>query len=121
MANDILEKRFIGTILKEESGVLDDNQISLMSSRGFSTTSFFNDRGFRVIDHNKLQYTHPLVLRFVDMKSRTSKNGVKSKKISHPIHNKPLYGMVNNVLRRLSFEYTDQMKKLLAEEYKIEI
>lgn len=117
--NDVLEKRFIGHILKEEAQELDQFQTQLMASRGFETTEFYNNRGFQVLDNNKLQYTHPVVLRFIDMKKRTSKNGQSKPKKSHPVHNKPLYGMVNNILRRLQFEYTDKMKKMLAKEYNI--
>jgi hypothetical protein len=112
--NDVLEKRFIGHILSEESQPLDQEQIKLMNSRGFSTPTFYNSRGFQVLEDHKLQYTHPTVLRFIDMKSRTSKTGAKSKKKSHTIQNKPLYGLVNNVLRRLQFEYTDKMKQMLS-------
>jgi hypothetical protein len=117
--NDVLEKRFIGHILKEEAQELDQFQTQLMASRGFETTEFYNNRSFQVIDDNKLQYTHPVVLRFIDMKKRTSKNGQSKPKKSHPVHNKPLFGMVNNILRRLQFEYTDKMKKMLAKEYNI--
>jgi hypothetical protein len=119
--SDILEKRFIGLILKEESQELNQSQIKLMNSRGFTNPAFFNDRGFQVLEDHKLQYTHPTVLRFIDMKSRSSKNGAKRKKISYNVHNKPLYGMVNNVLRRLQFEFTDKMKQMLAKNYNIEV
>lgn len=120
-SNDILEKRFIGLILKEESDQLNQEQIKLMNSRGFSSPTFFNDRGFQVLEDHKLQYTHPTVLRFIDMKSRTSKNGTKTTKKAYPVHNKPLYGMVNNVLRRLQFEFTDKIKQMLSKNYNIEV
>ncbi len=119
--NDILEKRFIGLILQEESRDFDQEQVKLMNARGFSTPSFFNDRGFKVIEDHKLQYTHPTVLRFIDMTSRSSKNSVKTNKISHPVHNKPLFSMVNNMLRRLKFEYTNSMKQMLSQKFNIEL
>ncbi|MBL87228.1 MAG: hypothetical protein CMO82_11280 [Winogradskyella sp.] len=119
--NDVLEKRFIGHILKEEAEELDNYQQSLMSSRGFTTSSLYNNRGFQVLEDHKLQYTHPQVLRFIDMKTRSSKSGQTTKKIAHPVHNKPIYGMINNVLRRLQFEYTDKMKKMLLNDYNLHI
>jgi len=119
--NEILEKRFIGVILREESAELNQKQLKLMSSRGFTNPAFFNNRGFNVMDDNKLEYTHPTVLRFIDMKTRATKDGQRSKKKSYAVHNKPIYGMVNNILRRLSFEYTDGMKKLLAKNHNIEL
>lgn len=120
-ANDLLEKRFIGEILREEAQNLDQYQRSLMSSRGFTSSQFYNDRGFAVLEDHKLQYTHSKVLRFIDMKSRTSKNDGKRRKKSHPVHNKPLFGAVNNVLRRLQWEYTSKMKLMLSKKYNIEL
>jgi len=119
--NDLLEKRFIGLILEEESEQFNQEQIKLMNARGFSSPAFYNNRGFQVLEDHKLQYTHPTELRFIDMKSRTSKSGEKSKKKSHPVHNKPLYGMVNNVLRRLQFEFTEKMKQMLVKNYDINV
>lgn len=118
--NDILEKRFISTILREEANQLDQNQVKLMSSRGFTTSKFYNSRGFQIIDDHKLQYQHAKELRFIDMKRRTSKSGTKNK-VSHPVHNKPIYGMLNSILRRLSFEYTQGMKAMLAKQGNIEL
>lgn len=119
-SKDLLEKRFIDRILREEATELDHNQTQLMASRGFTNTQLYNTRGFKVAN-NTLEYTHPTVLRFIDMKTRTNAKGVKQIKKSHPVHNKLLYGMVNNMLRRLQFEYTDRMKKLLVDEYNIEL
>ncbi len=113
--NDLLEKRFIAHILKEEANQLDQNQIKLMSTRGFSSSKFINHRGFQVVDDNKLQYTHNKILRFVDMPTRANASGTKIKKKAHPVHNKPLFGMISNLLRRLRFEYTDKMKKMLSD------
>ena len=119
--NDLLEKRFIGHILREEADELHQLQQSLMSSRGFTSTEVYNARGFRVLEDHKLQYKHPVVMRFIDMKTRTNQDGNTNKKKSHPIHNKPLFGMINNVLRRLQFEYTDRMKSMLSKKYDIKI
>jgi hypothetical protein len=118
--NDVLERRFIGNILREEAAELDSNQVKLMSSRGFTTSKFYDSRGFDVLDGHKLQYTHAKELRFIDMKRRTSKSGTKTK-VSHPIHNKPIYSMLNNAMRRLSFEYTKKMKAMLSKEITIEM
>jgi len=114
--NDLLEKRFIGLILKEESQELNQAQTKLMNSRNFSNPKFFNNRGFQVLEDHKLQYTHPTVLRFIDMKQRNGK-----KKISHSVHNKPLYAMMNNILRRLQFEFTDKLKKTLMQQNDVKI
>ncbi len=107
----VLEKRFISRILGEELKEFEQNQVKLMSSRGFTTNEFYTGRFFNV-SGNIAEYKHPVELRFIDMKKRQTKTGVK-KKAFHPIHNAPLFGMANNILQRLSFEYTEQMKDLL--------
>lgn len=112
-ADDILEKRFISNVLLDEARELDEFQRSLMISRGFTNSKFLDRRGFQVIDHNKLQYTHPIEMRFVDMNRRRSADGSRKKKKSHPVHNKPLFGMMNNILRRLQFEFTSKTKEML--------
>jgi len=116
---DLLEQRFISHILREELQELDQKQTSLMSSRGFNTSAFYSDRGF-IVNDNVATYTHPLELRFVDMKTRKTPSGSIKKK-SHPVHNRPLYGMLNNVVFRLSVEYTQRMKDMLAKKYQIQL
>ncbi|MFD2824813.1 hypothetical protein ACFS5M_14110 [Lacinutrix iliipiscaria] len=116
---DLLEQRFISEVLREELQELDQRQTSLMSSRGFKTSDFYSERGFTVND-NVGTYTHPLELRFTDMKTRKTSTG-KIKKKSHAVHNKPLYGMLNNIVFRLSVEYTQRMKSMLAQKYNIHL
>ncbi|WP_026755022.1 hypothetical protein [Sediminibacter sp. Hel_I_10] len=111
--NAVLEQRFIAKILSEESKDFDQAQVKLMRSRGFETQKFYTGRTFNVTD-NVLKYTHPTELRFIDMKTRQSKAGVQ-KKAFYKIHNAPLYGMANIILQRLSFEYTDRIKKELSD------
>lgn len=118
-SKDLLEQRFVSHILREELKELDQKQNNLMVSRGFTTSEFYTDRGFTVND-NVATYTHPLELRFVDMKTRNTKTG-KIKKKAYPVHNKPLYGMLNNIVFRLSVEFTQRMKDMLAKKYQIEL
>lgn len=116
---DLLEQRFISHVLREELEDLNERQTSLMASRGFTPGAFYTERGF-IVNDNIGTYSHPLDLRFVDMKTRKTKSGTKKKK-SHPVHNKPLYGMLNNIVFRLGVEYTQRMKDMLAKKYQIEL
>jgi len=44
------------------------------------------------------------------MRKRNSKEGLKKKK-NYKIHNKSIYGVFNNIIRRLSYGYTEEIKK----------
>lgn len=116
---DLLKQRFISRILKEEASNISDAQVKLMLSRGFNSPEFYSGRSFNVND-TILRYEHLAKHRFVDMKSRQTKEG-RIKKGNHPIHNRILFGYANNIVFRLSVEYTQRMKTMLANEYQIEI
>ena len=110
-SQDILKKRFTQKILRQESENLSKAQEILMRSRGFTKDIFFQGRVYDVSD-TELIYEHPIVLRFVDMKTRRTKTNTVKKK-SHPVHNAPLFLMANDIVQRLSFEYTQKMKNTL--------
>ena len=117
--NDLLEQRFISRILLEEGQNMKQAQTKLMSQQGFRSRALLNNRTFTE-SNNKLTYSHLKVHRFVDMSTRTTKTG-KKRKIAHPIHNRILYGHANNIVRRMSFEYTSQMKAMLMAELPVDI
>lgn len=117
--DQLLQERFIQRILSEEAENIKIEQSKAMRSRGFSQEDWYADRAYKVND-TVLQFEHLKKHRFVDMKTRVTKQGVK-KKVSHPIHNRIIFGHANNIVRRLSFEYTDRMKKTLAQEFNIEL
>src|SRR5690606_36123741 len=107
------KQRFIGRILKEEGKNIDDAQIKLMTSRGFTTENWYSGRSFSVND-TILRYEHLAKHRFVDMKTRQTKKGRVNKR-NHPDHNRILYGHANSVVFRMSVEYTQRMKDMIAQ------
>lgn len=117
--DELLQNRFVARILQEEAQSIDTEQIKLMQARNFLSSEFYSNRNFNV-DNTILRYQHLAKHRFVDMKTRQTKNG-QIKKVSHPIHNRILFGHANNIIFRLSFEYTSRMKTMLATEFKIEL
>lgn len=106
--DDILKGRFIRKVLKSTGDDIKKAQDSYFSSRGFNMSNGWNDRAFAVTD-NTLDYTHLLKHRFVDMKTRTVK-GEKKRKKSHQIHNKIFWGNYNNIIRELSFGFSEEIK-----------
>lgn len=101
----ILKGRFVQDILGISSKEIDEAIKERMS--GFNSP-FWSQRNFSV-QNNMLIYTHKPVHRFVDMKTRLS-NGTINKKKNHPIHNKVVFGHLNNIIRELSFGFTDALK-----------
>lgn len=68
------------------------------------------DRSFATGGNNTLIHRHMKRHRFIDMNSRQTQNG-KIKKKSYPIHNKILYGFAGELVKRLSFGFTQEVKK----------
>ncbi len=102
-----LEDRFIQQVLREEGNKIKIEQLKFMSSRGFTSTELLTKIN-TVVNNTTLQHTHLTRHRFIDMKTRNTRQG-KIKKKNHPIHNRILFGHMNNVVRRLSFGFTEDV------------
>lgn len=110
--NEILKGRFIKRVFSETSVDIEKAVNKEITSRGFESTEW-SDRSFTVSD-SALSYQHLGRHRFVDMKTRNTKQGKKHKK-NHPIHNRIIFGHYNNIVRELRYGFTDavveQMKR----------
>lgn len=102
----IAEGRFIRKVLQEEGQEIDAEIQTRMNNFGFKS-AFWSQREFTITGNgNTLQYRHLKVHRFADIKTRESKKGKRTKK-RYPIHNKPIYGHLNNVARELMYGFTE--------------
>lgn len=104
-AEAIAKGRFIDDVLLRQSKELDQDIQQRMSS--FSST-FWRARNFSVSD-NVLTYTTKKVHRFADMRTRQTQSGTVTKK-RYQIHNRPIFGHLNNIARELSIGFTDAVK-----------
>jgi len=111
----VIQDKFIRLQLQEESAALETEINSLMSRRGFKSSDWYSGRSLSVEGNNTMLLKHLPKHRFVDMKTRNTKTGKKKKK-SHPIHNKPVYGVLNNIIKRLHFGFTKAVKEQLMIE-----
>jgi len=106
--DDAIKKRFI----KEELQKTADDIRKYSGQRMASFRSaFWNNRNFTATD-NIMTYSHLAQHRFVDMRTR-SKDGTRVKKKSHAIHNKVVMGNYAQLVRRLSFGFTEDVKQRL--------
>lgn len=111
ITDDILQGRFIHQVSTDIAKQIDKDQTLKMSSRGFENNDWFSERGFTATQTG-LEYTHLKKHRFVDMKIRNSKEGIKRKK-NHPIHNRIIWGHYNQMIKELHFGFTDAVKDQL--------
>lgn len=111
----ILKDRFIRQQLEQESVLLDANITSVMTRRGFRSSDWYDKRSSKVEGNNTMVMRHKPKHRFADMKTRNTQRG-KIKKKSAAIHNKPIYGFLNNVIKRLHFGFTRAIQEELAKE-----
>jgi hypothetical protein len=84
-----------------------------MRAAGFSTSHLFSERRLDATA-TSLTYTHLGAHRFIDMKSRTLKDGERIRKKAYPIHNARLYSHATFMIQELSFGYTAAMREHLA-------
>lgn len=109
--NIILERRFIRTVLREEGNNILAQQTKKMNRSGFTSRELFADRKIDATD-TVLSFDHLMKHRFIDMKRRRTKDGVVNKK-NYAIHNRLLYGYANNIVRRLSFGFTESTREIM--------
>lgn len=110
----ILKDRFVRQQLEQESELLDGNISSIMSRRGFRSADWYDKRS-STVEGNIMVMRHQPKHRFADMKTRNTQRG-KIKKRDAPIHNKPIYGFLNIVIKRLHFGFTQAVQHELARE-----
>jgi len=106
----LAEKSYIQKVLREEA--LNIDKAILEKATNFSPETMANRR-FKV-DDTTLIYEHEAKHRFIDMAKRNTKSG-QIKKKNYAIHNRPVYGVFNNVIKRLHFGYTEETKQMMLQ------
>ncbi len=108
-SKEFAEGKFIARVLREEGQHIKEAQEKKMI--GFSGDTF-GGRSFTV-HGTELDYQHKAVHRLIDIRTRKQADGSKKKKKSHAIHNRPIYGIFNNIIRRISFGFTESVRQEL--------
>lgn len=111
--NLLLERRYIRQVLEDEGKDIKLDQSRQMSRAGFRSSELFSKRRISVTD-TVLGYQHLARHRFIDMKRRKTVSGPVRKK-NHPIHNRIFFGHANNIVRRISFGFTEEVKRQMSE------
>lgn len=111
-----IEQKYIDRVLQEEATNILRAQDRIISRyRATEKVPELGRRRFSV-SGGKAEFTHPLRQRFIDMKYR---KGVRQKEI--PVHNKIVYAHFNNIINKLAFGLTDDVRELIANELDIQL
>lgn len=103
-ARAIAEGRFIKMTLENEGKEINQAIDSVVN--GFNS-AFWKNKSFKVVGGNSLEYRHQKQHRWLDMKYRESASKGKIRKKRRIIHNKIIYGHLNNIVKELSYGFTD--------------
>lgn len=101
----IAKGQFVTHVLEKNAKEIETETAQRMAS---FDSPFWAMRSFEVSD-NEMVYTNLKQHRFVDMKTRQTADGVARKK-HYAIHNKPIFGHLNNIVRELMYGFTDAVK-----------
>lgn len=104
----ILEGRFVEMSLQKTANQMQQATDSVIARSSLSSPFWFN-RSYNV-QGNEIVYTHPMVMRFADMRTVKTKKGESKRKKNHEVHNKPNYGVMNNLIRELTVGFTDSIR-----------
>lgn len=110
----VIEQKYIEQVLKEEAQNIESAQDDIFSNRNISNV-IRSTRSFSVNDKT-LTLRHHIRQRFDDMKKVRF---LKQK--STGAHNKVIWGHFNNIIFKLAYGYTKDVKNQIANQYNIEI
>lgn len=113
-SDEVTKGIYIAKVLKAQGQEIDSSIQKVMDAAGFQS-DFWRDRSMTVAG-TKLEYRHLKVHRFHDMPTRQTKSG-KIRKKRNAIHDRIIYGHLNDIARELSIGYTDAV---IAEIRKLE-
>ncbi|WP_044403413.1 hypothetical protein [Lacinutrix sp. Hel_I_90] len=113
----IIEQKYIDRVLKDEARNIfkAQKQLTERSKASPETKKLINSKRRFQVSNSSLEGSHAMLQRFIDMRNI---RGLKRKPI--PVHNKIIYYHFNSIINKLAFGLTDDVRNLIAKEYKIE-
>lgn len=123
---DLIKKKFVGKVLREEGERLIRNQGAILYKRlTFREGVLRDSRGVSVRDGDtmdgELKFKHVDYERFLDMKRKVkTKRGEERTKKGYNIHNRFTYGTYHAIALRLMNDLTDEVREGIKNELKAE-
>ena len=110
----IVERRYIDNVLREELQNIEQAQNRQFTNFGFKSEAIRSRRTF-IVSNNIGEFTHLISQRFIDMKRLRGKT-----KKSYPIHNSIIMGHFSNIINKLHFGLTQDVRNSIANQLNIE-
>ena len=110
----IVERRYIDNVLREELDNIEQAQNRQFGNFGFQSQDIRSKRTF-IVTNNIGEFTYLIKERFIDMKRILG----KTKKF-YPIHNTIIMGHFSNVINKLHFGLTQDVRNSIANQLNIE-
>ncbi|UOY07705.1 hypothetical protein L0P88_03940 [Muricauda sp. SCSIO 64092] len=115
-AKKFIEQKYIDRVLRYQGEEMLRQQDRVISRYGVRKTIPEISRRRISVSNSKLTGVHPIRQRFIDMKTI---RGQRQKAVH--IHNKIIYSGFNAIVGRLAFGLTQDVKNLIANDYKIQM
>lgn len=121
----ILERKFIHNVLTEEGQDLiaghRDAIKQLLNTSGLLGAGLSYSVKDAGVAGGTLSVTHLKRQRFLDMKTRNNKAGGRFRKKAYTIHNRQLFGRLNNIIASLKYGFVQAVKDKIIREQTIQI
>lgn len=114
--DNALKDRFLQNVMEEEGADMvkaHQKAISDLLNEDTGLTRSSVRQIVRAQSHTAtLEVSHLKRQRFLDMKTRNTKDGRKRKR-AYRIHNRIIFGHLNNIIQKLSYGFTDAVREQL--------
>jgi len=111
-----IDQQYTNRVLKQEASNIFNAQDRVLARFNSNQKNIIQSRRSFTVNSGNLQITHSKLQRFIDMKNI---RGLKRKPI--PNHNVVIYGHFNNIINKLAFGLTQDVKNAIAGEFNIQL
>lgn len=112
----IIEQKYINKVLAEEAVNIREAQDAVFSEFKNADIALIKAKRNFTVSNSTLIGRHHIRQRFNDMRFIKGKS---QKPI--PTHNKIIWGHFNNIIFKMAYGFTHDVKRAIAREYKIEL
>lgn len=115
----IIERKYLLQVLQDEGEALRQAHIAAIDKYNLVDSGTLRAGPDITISQagefgGSLAVRHVKYQRFLDMKTRNTKDG-KVRKRNYPIHNKIIFGHLNNIIVKLKYGFTDSVRQNLEQ------
>ncbi|AEV34145.1 hypothetical protein Oweho_3194 [Owenweeksia hongkongensis DSM 17368] len=123
----LLEKKYIAKVLSEEAEAIEEDQTRLIQRFYLIQSGDMETKRSHALSGQSDNYSGQVALsflrylRFHDMKKPKTTGSGRRRGKAYPIYNRIIFGHLNEISKKLSFGFTEEVRQQLAAELNIEI